>query len=111
MAASAFEKLKQAVTGVVTTGESMVRTARPVVSKAAGSVASRLRGTGPAPVPGSAEPSAPATPSASPTPAEIAKNVAKQRPADAPPRQRSTPTADNTPGAKLPPRRRPQHSE
>lgn len=118
MAASAFEKLKKAAKGVVTTGGSLVRTAGPVVSRVAGSVTSRVRGPGPG-APSTTEqaagsdprpPAAPVAQSPSPTPSGIARNVAKQRPVATPPRQRSTPTADDTPGDKLPPRRRPRAS-
>ncbi|CAN5626043.1 hypothetical protein BH11ACT8_BH11ACT8_22450 [soil metagenome] len=113
----AFEKLKQAVTGTLTTaitvGDKAYRTAAPVVRRTAGDVFAWVR-LDPAAretprFPGAAT-DAPggeaseAPPATRINPAAVAKNIPHQRPV-AKPAPRIEPDPESSPGGKLPPRR------
>ncbi|WP_170981403.1 hypothetical protein [Nocardioides dongxiaopingii] len=127
----AFAKLKQAATIVFHAGDKAVRTATPVVRRAAEDVRDRLHrpgapapaapgksaateekapaagtGTGTAPraKAGSTSESSSEPSSAVPSPAAIAKNVPHQRPV-AKPAPTPEKKASDVPGGKLPPRR------
>ncbi|MGA8256079.1 MAG: hypothetical protein WB767_05820 [Nocardioides sp.] len=104
MPTPAFEKLKQAVTGVVAISEKAVRTATPIVRRTTEEVVNRIRGASDGHVtPATAQ--TPDAPAPHPTPAAIAKNVAHQRPVAAtPPRAPKKPKPSDSPGGKLPPR-------
>ncbi len=123
MPSPAFEKLKQAVTGTLSTvavmGDKAFRTAVPVVRRAAADVAARVgrqdidaseepragAGAGSdAPAGAGSRPDTETPEHPAPNPATIAKNVAHQRPTVAPaPSPRPDP--DSSPGGKLPPPR------
>ncbi|WP_134766064.1 hypothetical protein [Nocardioides sp. 1609] len=128
----AFAKLRQAATTAFHVGDRAVRTATPMVLRAADDVRDRLRKAGaptaaPTPTrtgataepavapPGRTEPETRPTHKAGneqtggptgdvPTPASIAKNVPHQRPV-AKPAPAATRKPSDAPGGKLPPRR------